>query len=106
MNYRDYLKKRAVKTSHWSHHEAYKKERNRVNWLVKNRKAQYYHEIINNSKGDTKQMWKHINKLVGRGSKTTHIQSAKFDYEVLSSNGDIANAFNKYFTENGQQLSN
>ena len=33
MNYRDYLKKRAVKTSHRGDYEAYKKQRNRVNKL-------------------------------------------------------------------------
>ena len=48
MNYRDYLKKRAVKTSHQCDYEAYKKQRSRVNKIVKIGKVKYYHEVIYN----------------------------------------------------------
>ena len=77
MNYRDYLKKRAVKTSHQTDYEAYKKQRNQVNKLVKIRKIKYYHEVINKDQSNPKAMWKHINQLVGKGSKTTQIQRIK-----------------------------
>ena len=57
MNYRDYLKKRAVKGSKKNDHEAYKKQRNRVNKLVQTGKAQYYNEVLKNNKSNPKAMW-------------------------------------------------
>ena len=64
MNYRDYLKKKAVKTSHQSDYEAFKKQRNRVNKLVKIGKVKYYQEVINKDQSNLKAMWKHINQLI------------------------------------------
>ena len=49
------------KTSHQSDYEAYKKQRNRVNKLVKIGKVKYYHEVINKDQSNPKAMWKHIN---------------------------------------------
>ena len=68
MNYRDYLKKRAVKTSHqcnYELYEAYKKQRSRVNKIVKIGKVKHYREVINKDQSNPKAMWKHINQLVG-----------------------------------------
>ena len=84
MNYRDYLKKRAVKTSHQSDYEAYKKQRNRVNKLVKIGKVKYYYEVINKDQSNPKAMWEHISQLVGKGSKTTQIQRIKVNDSVYS----------------------
>ena len=106
MNYWDYLKKRAVKSSQRSNHEAYKKQRNRVNKLVKIEKAKYYHEVINKDQSNPKAMWKHIKQLVGKGSKTTDIQCIKVNDTELRKNDDIANVFNTHFTEIGKNLSN
>ena len=105
MNYRDYLKKRAVKTSHQRDYEAYKKQRNRVNKLVKIGKVKYYHEVINKDQSNPKAMWKHMNQLVGKGSKTTQIQRIKVNDSVFTKNDDIANVFNAYFAEIGENLS-
>ena len=94
MNYRDYLKKRAVKTSHQRDYEASKKQRNRVNKLVK---VKYYHDVINNDQSNPKAMWKHINQLVHKRAKTTQMQHIKVNDSVLSKIEDIADAFNTYF---------
>ena len=48
MNYRDTLKKKAVKTKSSRFHEAYKTARNDVNRLIKNTKASYFQEVISN----------------------------------------------------------
>ena len=77
MNHRDYLKKRTVMTSSVDYDEAYRKARNYVNKLVKNTKTRYHQESIDKTNSNTKQMWKHINQLIGRGSKTTNIQCKK-----------------------------
>ncbi len=49
MNYRDTLKKKAVKTESSRFHEANKTARNDVNRLIKNTKASYFQEVIGNS---------------------------------------------------------
>ena len=83
MNYPDNLKKRAVKTSHQSDYEAHEKQINRVNKLVEIGKVKYYHEVIYKDQCNPKPMWKHINQLVGKGSKTTQIQPIKVNDSVL-----------------------
>ena len=98
-------KKRAVKTSHQSDYEAYKKHGNRVSKLVKIGKVKYYHEVINKDQSNPKAMWKHNNQLVGKGSKTTQIQRIKVNDSVFTKNEDIANVFNTYFAEIGENLS-
>ena len=50
-------------------------------------------------------MWIHINQLVGEGSKTTQIQRMKVNDSVLSKNEDVADPFNTYFIEFGENLS-
>ena len=50
-------------------------------------------------------MWKHINQLVGKGSKTTHIRRIKVNDSVFTKNEDIANIFNTYFAQIGENLS-
>ena len=69
MNHRDYLKKRTVMTSSVDYDEAYKKARNYVNKLVKNTKTRYHQESIDKTNSNPKQMWKHINQLIGRVQK-------------------------------------
>ena len=93
-------------TSSVDYDEAYKKARNYVNKLVKNTKTRYHQESIDKTNSNTKQMWKHINQLIGRCSKTTNIQCIKVDNNILSNNKDIAASLNIYFTEIGPTLSN
>ena len=50
-------------------------------------------------------MRKHINQLLGKGSKTTQIQRIKLNDSVFTKNEDIANVFNMYFAEIGENLS-
>ena len=50
-------------------------------------------------------MWKHINQLTGKGSKTTDIQSIEVHNIIISNNEDIADVLNTYFTEIGPDLS-
>ena len=78
MNYRDYLKKRAVISKLDSAHNIYKLQRNRVNNLVRNAKRKFCLESIKIN--NPKEMWKNMNLIIGRGgrySKTTKISSLK-----------------------------
>ena len=68
---RDFLIKKAVKTGSTYIHNSYKKARNELNKLIKNKKAKYYTNAINQSNKDAKSMWKTINQLTKKRSKTT-----------------------------------
>lgn len=105
MNNRDYLKKKAVKTQSYYYDEAYKGARNHVNKLIKKAKKRYYQITIDQNKGKPKEMWKHINQLVGRGSKTTHIPSIKVGCETILDEKNIAETLNNYFVNVGPDLS-
>lgn len=106
MNRRDYLKKKAIKTNSNIYHRAYKTERNRVNKEIKRAKRDYYQECIDKNRSNPKLMWKHINQLICKGSKTTQISSLKVGEETISDEHVIADALNTYFTNIGPQLSN
>jgi hypothetical protein len=106
MNYRDTLKKKAVKTKSSRFHEAYKTARNDVNRLIKSTKASYFQEVISNLKNNSKEMWRNINKLIGKTSKTTNVTSVKSNYQIFTNKDDIAETFNDYFSKIGTELSN
>ncbi len=105
MNYRDTLKKKAVKTKSSLFHEAYEKARNDVNRLIKNTKATYFQEVIGNSKNNSKEMWKNINQLIGKTSKTTNVAAIKLSEQIFTNKDDIAETFNDYFSKIGTDLS-
>ena len=74
---RDFLKKKAVKTGSERIHKAYKEARNELNKLVKNTKPSYYKNALNQCNKNPKEMWKTINKLTNKKSKTTKITELK-----------------------------
>lgn len=102
MNHRDYLKRRAVKTKSNATHNAYKKMRNQVNKTIKN----YYRKCIDGNKNNPKKMWKSINQLIGRGSKTTHITWLNLADEEITDETKITDTLNTYFTQVGPDLAN
>ena len=65
----------------------------------------YYSSELKNKKGNIKSTWNSINHLIGKHPKNRcyHIQDAQNNQIDAE---DIPNAFNKYFTEIGNLLSN
>ena len=94
-----------VKTKSSRFHEAYKTARNDVNRLVKNTKANYFQEVIGNSKNNSKEMWKNINQLIGKTSKTTNVAAIKVNEQIFMNKDDITETFNDYFSKIGTDLS-
>ena len=74
INSRDCLKKKAVKTNSKAHHVALKETRNHVNKLVKKTKSNYFRGIIDKNKNNSKEMWRHLNRLIAKRSKTINIK--------------------------------
>lgn len=104
MYHRDFLKKKAVKTGSKQFHDAYTKTRNELNRLIKKTKATYFTNTLNNCGKNSKEMWKTINKLTNKNSKTTIITEVKNDGQSITDGPSIANTFNTYFNEVGPDL--
>ena len=77
INTRDYLKKKAVKTGSVYMHQAYKNVRNQVTKKIKNAKAKHFIHCFEKNNNNPKEMWKTINKLINKKSKTTIISEIK-----------------------------
>jgi hypothetical protein len=69
----DYLKKKAVKTGSKQFHDAYRRTRIDLNRLIKNTKAEYFMNTLNECENNPKEMWKAVNKLTNKSSNTTVI---------------------------------
>ncbi len=103
-NRRDFLKRKAVKTGSKQFHDAFTTARNELNKLIKRTKADYFTNTINNCDNKPKQMWKTINKLTNKNSKTTIITEFKHESQSVTDVSSITNAFNTYFNEIGINL--
>ena len=60
---------------------------------------------IQNSKGDSKTMWSHVNKLFPK-TKSSGIPSLEIDGRLITTPRDIANKFNTFFVSIGENLAN
>ena len=86
--------------------ESYRIQKNQYNRLIKNTiKTLYYTDEISNNKGNIKNTWKSINKLINKQSKTSHVGHIKNENNEEVQDKDIQNAFNKQFIKVGQRLS-
>ena len=85
--------KETAKTGSKYMHEAYKREKNRVNKLIKHTKANYYIGELNKHNNNPKEMWNTVNKLINKNSKTTNVTELKIKDETISKPQDIAEAF-------------
>jgi hypothetical protein len=99
------LKRKACKTNNPSDWESYRIEKNQYNRLIKNTVKTYYTDEISNNKGNIKNTWKSINKLISKQSKTSHVGHIRNENNEEVQDKDIPNAFNKHFIEVGQRLS-
>ena len=79
-------------------HEAYKREKNRVNKLIKHTKVNYYIVELNKRRMwntvNPEEMWNTVNKLINKNSKTTNVTELKINDQTISKPQDIAEAFN------------
>ena len=106
MHQTDFLKKKAVKTGSKQFHDAYKRTRNDLNRLIKNTKATYFTNTLNDCENNPKKMWKTINKLTNKKSKTTLISEIHHNSQNLTKRHEIANVLNSHFNEVGINLAN
>ncbi len=51
------------------------------------------------------ELWRNINQMINKSSKTTNVTSVKFNENIATDSGDMAEIFNNYFTKVGIDLS-
>ena len=101
---RDKLKRKAIITNLETDWYNYKQIRNKINTELRNAKKEYYSSKIASQKQNQKQAWKTINNLLGRQCKQTVVNQLDIEGETLTNNEDIAESFNNYFSNIGQNL--
>ena len=104
MRHREFLKKKAIQAKSKHYHQAYKKERNELNKLIKKTKVEYFTNQINSCEKNPKEMWKIINKLTNKTSKITNISEINQNGNRVTDDATIANTLNEYFSEIGPKL--
>ena len=108
--YRDELQKKAVISGLLQDHNNYKKQRNKVNRMCRNAKRLKFKNDCENCKGDCKKMWKVVNKVTEKKTKSNtypsfiETRNADGDLVKIKDKVDIANAMNRQFTEMGSKL--
>ena len=77
------------KYSHW---------RNKTTLLVRQAKETYYSKSIETNKNNPKMLYKLFNELNNKPANSNNIVSITYDNKTYTNNSDIANIFNKHFT--------
>ena len=106
INHRDYLKQKATQTKSRHFYEAYKTARNKTDKMVEKAKSRHFQRTINNNSNNPKQLWKSVNLIRGKGSKTNNITSLKVEEEIITGDKNIAEALNSFFVNVDPSLSN
>ena len=105
MNYRDHLKKKAVKSNSlidWNHYRTLK---NQINKEIKTAKQNYYINAFDRFSGDTRKTWQTINELTCRKSNRTVINEVEYCGQNTENSLEAAEIFNTFFSEIGTNLS-
>ena len=101
--YRQFLKHRTVQSEN-----KYKKYKNKLTNILRYAEKKYYSELLIECNTDMKQKWRILNKMLKRETVTQALPDL-FKCEnnsVICEEQDIANSFNKFFTNVGQNLAN
>ena len=106
MKDRDFHHRKAVKTNSAFHWARYRKLRNRVNREVKAAKSKYYCDLILEAKGDSGKIWKAVNEVSSRKTKSSSPQCIVVDGVEHTTPASIASVLNCYFSSIGRSLAN
>ena len=85
--------------------EQFRQLRNRVTQKIRVAEANYYKSLLDNNKGNSKKTWQAINTILRRNKTNKSPETLNTDIGSLTASKDIANHFNKFFTEIGPRLS-
>ena len=105
MNYRDRLKRKAIKTNDPSVWNQFRSMRNQVNRDINTAKQDYYKNAFRNCSGDQRKTWKTVNELTSRKSNKTVINEIEYNEQKSEDQTDVAEMLNSFFTKIGPNLS-
>lgn len=98
MNKRDSLLRKYRKSLNILDHENFKKQRNKVNNLVKKAKSQYHQKELNESASNPEKFWKKIKSIFPVKNKESCSKSFLVNDNLTSDPDTIANGFCSFFT--------
>ena len=77
----------------------YNQFRNKVTQQLRHAKATFYLNLINQARGNSKQLWQIIDKLTGKKQSTGRMLELKIDGKSYKDGPTIANHFSNYFID-------
>ncbi len=77
--------------------ESYRTSRNRTVEMIKQAKTEYYINVIEQNKSNSKMLWDHLRQIAPKDSKQLP-SSVKDGGTKFTNPQDIANSFNEFFT--------
>ena len=84
----------------------YKKYRNLYNSLIRLSKKLYFEKKLSDNQKDPKKTWKFLNESINKiPSKSSNIQEVKINNTIISDPVEMANSFNTFFSEIGENIS-
>ena len=102
IKHRDYLRKSASKSKNENDWVKFKQQRNHVINLKNRLKKQYFQNVIDENKDDSKKLWKTLNSLIPNDKKSNTIPHFITDEgKEISDKKQIAETFNKFFSTVG-----
>uniref|UniRef100_A0A3B3CCL8 Reverse transcriptase domain-containing protein n=1 Tax=Oryzias melastigma TaxID=30732 RepID=A0A3B3CCL8_ORYME len=104
MKQRDAALKKYLKTGLLTDTLLYKELRNNVTSLLRKSKANFYLNLIEQAKGNTKKLWQTINKITARENHSSQKFEIFINENLETDVQMVANHFNDYFIESVKNL--
>ena len=82
----------------------YKRYRNKLTSVIRLARKTYYSNELNKNKNNTNSVWKLINTLIGKNSKTDNTDTFCHNDIQFTNPTEVCNTFNDYFTNIGPNL--
>lgn len=82
----------------------YKNYKRDLNLKIRKSKREYYTKKLSDSCGNLKTYWKIIKEIISKSTKNTYPDFFENGKEMINNNLEIADAFNKFFTNIGSDI--
>ena len=77
----------------------YKGPRNQCTYTLRKAIQDHYHGLIEETKDDTRKLWKTINKVLNKDSACKSISSLNIIGKVVTGGGELTEALNQHFVD-------
>ena len=101
---RDYLRAKANKSGSAILRQAFVQVRQKVNYMIKNLRHDYYEKKIEDNKNNLKVTWKILKQAIGQSTKSTCIDKVIYDCREVVDKQEIADICNLHFISVGKRL--